>query len=289
MRKRRTVAWLLAVAVGMMLVPAMNASAASKHETKQNAAIGKATKASAKALRRIAALTTVVTQHTAALSDLDTRVKAIEGGVPQVLKGLNDLKDGLTAAGAGLTSLKTLATSTEYGIGQVTIGGTPAAGSFVETPNIPDDVQQAQTTVSFNAGASGGTIGLLVGVRSNESDGTGASNPAAHCRVTVVDSNGHTTTSLPTPAGAGIGTAPFYPINNKSTVTSTDPANAGFPFGPKTSGADADSLVNLTDTTSGTPNAAAPDGTAATAVPGKSYSVSLSCVDLSPSSTDPSA
>jgi hypothetical protein len=218
---------------------------------------------------------------------LDTRVSAIEALGPQIFDALTKLKDGLTAAGAGLNSLKTLTTSTEYGVGQVYFGATPQGGSFVVTPNVPDDVQQAQTTQSFNAGASTGVIHVLVAVRSNESDGDG-SVPAAHCRVTVVDDLGHTTTSKPTLPAAGIGTAPFYPILTKSAVTSTIPANAGFPFGQKASGADADHVVDLTDT-GGSGNAVAPDGTPATASPAKSYSVSVSCVDLSPSTSDPSA
>jgi hypothetical protein len=309
MRKRRTVAWLVACAVGLTLVPATQAMAASKHERKQDARIVKVNKRLTAAIKRaaktattVATLTGTVGNQAKALVDLTTltadingRLKTIEAGVPAVLDALTKLGDaatqlkaGLEAAGAGLTSLKTLATSQEYGVGQVLLGATPAGGSFVVTPDIPDAVQQAQTTQVFNAGAGSGQIHVLVAVRSNESDGDGT-NPAAHCRVTVVDDLGHTTTSKPTPAGAGIGTAPFYPILTKSAMTSTDPANAGFMFGLKSTGADADHAVDLTDTTGGTGNAVAPDGTPATASVTKSYTVSLSCVDLSPSTTDPSA
>src|SRR3954467_14001986 len=98
MRKRRNVAWLVAAVVALALVPAMDASAASKHEKKQNAAIGKASKAAARALTRIAALTTAVGDNTKSLADLqtsttgiDNRLKVIEAGVPQVLDGLSKL------------------------------------------------------------------------------------------------------------------------------------------------------------------------------------------------------
>jgi len=309
MRKRRTVAWLVACAVGLALVPATEAMAASAHEKKQDARIAKVNKRVSNAIKKatqtankVAGLTTALEDQTQALVNLTTltgdingRLKAIEAGVPAVFDALTKLGDaatqlkaGLVQAGAGLNSLKTLATSQEYGVGQVLLGATPAGGSFVETPDIPDAVQQGQVTQVFNAGAGSGVIHVLVAVRSNESDGDGT-KAAANCRVTVLDAAGNSTTSKPTPAGAGIGTAPFYPILTKSAMTSTDPANAGFPFGLKSTGADADHPVDLTDTTAGTGNAVAPTGTPATAAAGQSYTVSLSCVDLSPDATDPSA
>src|SRR3954467_406061 len=109
MRKRRNVAWLVAAVVALALVPAMDASAISKHEKKQNAAIGKASKAAARALTRIAALTTVVGDQTKSLADLQTltngidgRLKTIEAGVPQVLDGLTKLQAAALALKTGL-------------------------------------------------------------------------------------------------------------------------------------------------------------------------------------------
>jgi X-X-X-Leu-X-X-Gly heptad repeat protein len=130
MNRRRNVAWLVAIAVGLMLVPATGAMATSKHEKKQNAAIGKASKAAARALNRIAALTTAVGTQTKSLADLqtqgtglDNRLKVIEAGVPQVLDGLSklataaqQLKDGLTTVGAGLTTLGSAYQAVEYGV-----------------------------------------------------------------------------------------------------------------------------------------------------------------------------
>jgi uncharacterized protein YoxC len=294
MRKRRTVAWLVAVVVGLTLVPATEAMAASAHEKAQNARIAKVNKRVSNAIKKatktantVATLTGTVGNQAQALVDLttltgdiNTRLKAIEAGVPAVFDALTklgtaaqQLKDGLTAAGAGLTSLKTLVTSTEYGIGQVFIAGNPAGGAFVVTPDIPDAVQQAQTSQTFIAGAAG-ALTVKVGVRSAETDGTGASNPAADCRVTVTAGNTGTTST----PNAGIGGAPFYPIDNKSPQTSS--TEQGFPFGPIST----DQLTDLT----AAGNSASPAG-AATATAGLPYQVTLSCVDLSPSATDPSA
>jgi hypothetical protein len=288
MERRRKVAWLVVVAaLCLALVPAIDAAARttrqSATERKQNKAISALVVKTTTLTSDVAGLVNKSNTQGTAITGIDTRLKAIEAAAPVIIDGLSKLKDGLTAAGDGLNKLKTLATSTEYGIGQVFIAGVPAGGSFVVTPDIPDTVNQAQVSQVFVAG-SAGVISVQVGVRSAESDGAGGV-PAAHCRVTVV-LGANITTSKP---NAAVGGAPFYPINAKSTQTSTTPANAGFPFGPKVSGADADNLTDLTDT-SGGGNATAPTGTPATvAGAGQTYSVTLACVDLSPDATDPSA
>jgi hypothetical protein len=215
------------------------------------------------------------------VNGIDGRVKNIEAGVPQVIDSLTKLgaaaqalKDGLTQVGAGLTSLKTLATSTEYGFGQLVVlspGPNAEAGSFIETPDIPDSVQQAQSTQQFVAQHTG-NLAVAYGVRSAESDGTGASNPAAFCKVTVTNK---TDTTQTTAANPSLGGLPFQPVNNKSTLTSTDPANAGFPFGLKQSGPDADQTTTFVSTVPVTA--------------GDTYTVGLACVDTSASATDPSA
>lgn len=202
-------------------------------------------------------------------------IDAILAGVPAITTGLTQLKDGLTAAGAGLTSLKTLVTSTEYGIAQVYIGGTAAGGAFLATPDIPDSVQPATVMGSFIATGTG-AITVKVGVRSAESDGTGASDPAASCRVTVVQ-GGTFLTSIPNVAkfNAGAQSPPFWDIPTKSPQTST--TDTSFPFHPIAT----DNLVDLV-----TPS------NSAGSVPNSSggpYSVTLTCLDLTASSTDPSA
>jgi hypothetical protein len=182
MRKRRTVAWLLALAVGMMLVPAMNASAASKHEKKQNAAIGKATKAAAKALRRVAAVTTTVGDHTKTLADLQTLVNGIDGRLKFIEGAAPAIVDGLTKLQAGLEKLGAAYQAVEYGrAGIFASNATVAAGSAVTSADIPDDGNAVTTgedaiIVSQAAGAVG--IDLRAAIRSNESDGDSASKTA---------------------------------------------------------------------------------------------------------------
>ncbi len=287
---------LAAVAVLTLAVGVPTVSAATKTDKAQTKTIKKHStqiKRGANAVKKIKRAARTTKDAIAALKLVadraDKNAATILAVAPSILDGLNQLKaglvaagaglsalkDGLEAAGAGLNSLKTLATSTEYGIGQVFIAGAPAGGAFVVTPDIPDAVQQAQTSQTFVAGAAG-VVTVLVAVRSAESDGDGTI-AAAHCRVTVV-TGGNSTTSIP---NAALGGAPFYAIADKSPQTSTDPAEAGFPFGPIPS----DVLVNLT----AADNSANPTGTPATAVAGVPYTVSLSCVDTSPSTSDPSA
>jgi hypothetical protein len=275
-----------------MLVPAIDAAAASRsaaREQVQNHRITRVVRQARDTTLKVASvagklgnLDKIVAGNGQKLIELDAlaknvdgRLKGIEASVPAVLDALTKLKDGLTAAAAGLNSLKTLATSQEYGFGQLltSTGGPPTAeaGSFIETPDIPDTVQQAMTAQQFVAQHNGVLI-VLYGVRSNESDGTGASNPAANCKVTVTNKAGTTQTTAANPSFGGL---PFQPVPNKSAMTSTDPANAGFPFGLKQNGADADQTVTFASTV---PVAA-----------GDTYTVGLSCVDTSPSSTDPSA
>jgi hypothetical protein len=251
---------------------------------KQNKAIGGILSAASKAGAAINGLTTGLAKAQADATSANGGVAAILSQVPTITNALLALQTGLVQAGAGLTSLQQLATSTEYGIGQVFIGAAPDAGAFLVTPDIPDAVQQAQTSETFVAQAAG-AITVQVGVRSAESDGTGATLPAADCRVTVIGPGG-TTVTVSKPNGA-LGGAPFYPINTKSPQTSTVPADAGFPFGPIGS----DVLTNLTDT-GASGNATTPLGAgtgAAIAGAGQTYTVTLDCVDLSPSTTDPTA
>ena len=286
MHMARTKLAFIAAAVAVLALAA--AGPVGAYTTKEKAAERKQNTRIKTALKGVNAQTLVNNTQTQSLVDIrtlaegiDARLKVIEGAAPQIVDGLNQLKDaatqlktGLETAGAGLNSLKTLSTSTEYGFGQMLVfspAPNPQAGSFVVTPDIPDAVQQAQTTQQFVAQHSG-NLGALFGVRSAESDGTGSSNPAAHCKVTVTNEAGATET---TAANPGLGGLPFQPVDVKSAQTSTDPANAGFPFGLKTSGSDADSTVTFV---SSIPVTA-----------GDTYTAGLSCVDTSASSSDPSA
>ena len=271
MRIPRKVALFAATVLVLALLPATSASAYSagekRAERKQNAR----TKKLAKDLTAVRKLIDTVNEGVPGLRStiegVDTRLKVIEAAAPQIISGLQ--------------SLRTLGTSTEYGIGQVFIGGNPEPGAFVVTPDIPDAVQQAQVTNQFIAGQSG-AITVRVGVRSAENDGTGSDNPAAHCRVTVQQlGSAATRTSTPNTA---LGGAPFHPIDTKSKQTSTETANQGFPFGPKTSGDDADVLTDLTTGSNSTAPAGSPSATA-----GTPFSVTLACVDVSASADNPAS
>jgi X-X-X-Leu-X-X-Gly heptad repeat protein len=243
--------------------------------------------------RTIAQLRTLSQSNKGGLDFLLAAAPQLVSGLTQLRDGSIQLRDGLVRAGAGLTALQSaletqigpglkrvgdFVGADEYGIGQVTIAGAPAAGSFLVTPNVSDKVQQAQTSQTFVAGAAG-ALGMLVGVRSNESDGTEGGAPAAHCRVTLVAGNN----TLTTGPNAGLSNAPVFAIPLKSTITSTTPGNEGFPFGPKTVGDDADKLVDAGA------SAVAPTGTAPTVSPGQPYTATLNCVDLSPNADDPTA
>ena len=206
---------LAAVAALCMVIAVPTASAAkrSKTDKAQNKALksyGKAIKKQRAAQRRHAAslkkqnaavntLTNSAKSLNGALNDLktiadraDKTAAGITAGVPAIVKGLTDLRTGLFAAGAGLTSLRTLATSTEYGFapGDVIEPGptpNPQGTRSSQTPDIPDSVQQATGRRSSSSRQNTGTLLVAYGVRSAESDGTGAGDPAAACTITVTN------------------------------------------------------------------------------------------------------
>jgi hypothetical protein len=275
MRIPRKVALFGATVLMLALIPASSAFAYNASEKasekRQNARTSKLAKDLTAAKKSMVDLGTKI-------DGVDGRLKAIEGAAPQIVKGLGDLRDASLALKAGLEGLKSLATSTEYGVGQVFIGGNPEGGAFIVTPDIPDAVQQAQSTAQFIAQQSG-AITVRVGIRSAESDGTGGDNPAAACRVTIVQEGAapNARTSLPNP---DLGGAPFWQIQNKSPQTSTDPAQAGFPFGLIAT----DQTTDLTSGANSTAPAGSPSATA-----GTPFTVTLSCVDTSPSAADPTA
>lgn len=278
------VAVVASLAVGLMAAPAL-AQTSKKQERRQNSQLKKNTKNIKKGTngikkgvravngvkRNVKTLQTAGAALQVLANSLDADRKTLNGTlIPGFVSALTQLRDGLTAAGAGLTSLQKLATSTEYGFGQVVVGATPQGGSFVVTPDIPDAVQQAQTEQQFIA-QTAGNITVLYGVRSFETDGDGTT-PAAVCKVTVTNEAGVTQT---TAANTALGGLPFQPVPTKSAPTSTVAANAGFPFGLKTAAPDADETVPFNSTVA--------------VAPADTYTVGMSCVDTSPSSTDPSA
>ncbi|HEX2086522.1 MAG TPA: hypothetical protein VHF89_12640 [Solirubrobacteraceae bacterium] len=230
-------------------------------------------------------------------TNIDNKINGIVGAVTPILQ---ELGNGLMAAGNGLRALEAgvreLAAATtagfgevetaltdigdflgatEYGFAQILVGANAQGGSFVVTPDLPDTVQQAMTAQHFVAQHSGDIV-VLYGVRSGENDGTGADNPAAHCRVTVVNEDASEVGS--TAANPGLGNLPFQPVNDRSALTSENPNNSGFPFGLKTNdnGNDEEDKTTTLATT-------------VTVAAGDVYEVSLSCVDISADADDPEA
>jgi hypothetical protein len=273
MRIPRKVVLIGATAGMLALIPVSSASAYSagerRAEQRQNARSKKLAKDLTTVRKAVDTVNTSLGSLSTKVDGVDGRLKVIEGAAPAIIKGLSDLK-------AGLEGLQKLGTSTEYGVGQVFIGGNPEPGAFVATPDIPDAVQQATVTSQFIAGQNG-AITMRVGVRSAESDGTSGSDPAASCRVTIVQEGAapNARTSLPNP---DLGGAPFWSIHNKSPQTST--TETSFPFGLIST----DQTADLTTGANSTAPAGSPAATA-----GTPYTVTLSCVDTTASKDDPTA
>jgi len=198
---------------------------------------------------------------------------AVQNQIAPNLQALGDAVQNQIAP--GLEKVGKFIGATEYGFGQVillTPDPEPELGAFVVTPDIPDTVQQAQTSQAFEA-SQAGQVAVLYGVRSGEKDGTGPSDPAAHCKVTVTNnSTGETATTAP---NADLGGLPFQPVPEKSALTSTEAANQTFPFGLKQAGDDADKTTTF--------------ASGITVSDGDPYTVGLSCVDLSADADDPEA
>jgi len=303
MRKRRTVAWLLAVTVGLMLVPAMDAMASKKSEKKQNAAIAKVAKATAKVTKKVATLSTGVTNQGAAIVTLtttiggvDNRLKTIEAGIPQVLQGLTDLKAGLelvgsklAEAGAGLKKLGDAYQAIEYGRAGIFAGDadlTIAAGGTVTSADIPDDGNAITTgedaVVVAGAGATTESLNLRAAIRSNESDGDDVAETAGQAGGYIFVVNNDTGVRVPctgAPSPPGIfGTTPGDSIVTPSgTVTNLPLKN--IPGG-----------VLRTDTSmpDATSTSLLPAACSFTATPGATYEVhySVNFVDI-PTTTTP--
>lgn len=205
------------------------------------------------------------------ISSLQQLGTAVRDQIAPGLKALSDAVQGQIAP--GLKRLGDFVAAPEYGFAQVVVASptpNPQLGSFVVTPDIPDTVQQAQSTQQFIAQHTGALV-VLYGVRSGETDGAG-DVPAAHCKVTVTNEGQATQT---TPANAALGGLPFQPVDERSALTSTEEANKGFPFGLKQSGADADKTETF--------------ASSVTVSAGDTYTVGLSCVDTSPDANDPKA
>src|SRR3954452_24901495 len=233
MRKRRTIAWLVACSVGLMLVPATEAMAISKAEKKQNARItkinkrlSKAIKAATKTTKSVATLSTTVGNQTQALATLTTLANATDAKVTALdtkATGIdNRLKFIETAAPTivdNLTKLGTAYQSVEFGRAGIFDGDadlTIAAGGAVTSADIPDDGNTITTgedaIVVAGAGATNESLTLKAAIRSNESDGDDAAKTAGQAGgyifVVDIDTGGGRKACIGAPNPPGIfGTA----------------------------------------------------------------------------------
>jgi hypothetical protein len=165
---------------------------------------------------------------------LDTRVSAIEALGPQIFDALTKLKDGLTAAGAGLQKLGDAYSAVEYGRAGIFPSGAAnpvlAAGGSVTSADIPDDGNPVTTGENgiVVATASGlMAIDLRAAIRSNEADGASTSDTAGqaggYLYVTNLDTGVRVACGgTPNPPGI-IGTVPGDPIVTPSGTDNTKP------------------------------------------------------------------
>lgn len=271
-RRQLLTAAVTASSVALIAVPTAGAAAKiSKPEKAQNTAIKKAQKtatSAGKAAKKAGTSATKAGKDAAsgisAAKTADAKAVAAQGGVnavlaqvPAVIDGLTKLAAGLTQAGDGLTKLGAAFAAQEYGVVKVQIGGVDAPGAILTSSDIPDDSNQAIVTgtvvaqVPVAAGAQ--DVTLLAGVRSGESDGTGANAPVASAglvsmTVAGVPASGVTTTAggnpglaavpLTSAPNAAAGGAPVYPIPFKAPRVDSTPNPFSFPT---------DKAIDLTD------------------------------------------
>jgi hypothetical protein len=290
-----------------LLVPATDASAvsrASAREQAQNHRISQVIDATRQIAVKIGALTgsqrtlgETVATHTNTLRDLqsltgklDSRISAIEALGPQILDALTKLKDGLTAAGAGLQKLGDAYQAVEYGRAALSAGDadlTIAAGGAGTSADIPDDgnaiTVNDDAIVVAGAGATTESLNLRALIRSAESDGDSSGKTAGQAGGFIQVSNADTgarlaCTGAPNPPGI-FGTTAGDPIVTPSgTVTNLPIKN--IPGGH--------SRTDTTEPTGANGTSLLPAPCSFTATPGTTYRVhwSVNFLDI-PTSTTP--
>jgi hypothetical protein len=289
MKRQRKVAWLIALAVALTLIPTVDATAAkrsSAREQAQNHRISRLIRTTTAIGLRVATLTRTAGDQTKALADvttlangIDGRLKAIEAAAPQII-------DGLTKLTAGLTKLGDAYGAVEYGRAGIFLSGSSVvAGGTVTSADIPDDGNAITTgeDAVITAGAATTTVDLRAAIRSAESDGDDASKTAGQAggfvQVSAL-SDGSSVPCAGSPAGAGgiFGTQPGDPIVTPTGTVTTLPLK-NIPGG-----------VSRTDTTKPDTSSTSllPASCSITTVSGQSYSVhySVNFLDI-PTSTTP--
>jgi hypothetical protein len=246
---------ITASSIALAASPAAGAktNTVSKFERGQNTAIKKAGKdaknagKSAKSAAKSAAKGIADAKAAAGRADAaQGAVNGIVAQVPSVLEGLAKLAAGLQQAADGLTKLGTSAAAQEYGVVKVQIGTTDVEGAILTSGDIPDDSNAAVVSgtmlVKVPALTPVSPVRLLAGVRSGESDGTGAADPVASAGVVSMSvanpfslplggGNGAPAAALPitsAPNAAAKG-APVYAIPDKAPRVDATPNPFSFP------------------------------------------------------------
>jgi hypothetical protein len=307
MKRGRTCAALVAVALGLLLVPAMNASAAvqgSAREQAQNHRISRVIEATRQITLKLGNLTGTVGNVGVALasqgqqlqslqtltSNIDGRLKGIEAAAPQILDALTKLKAGLEAAGAGLQKLGDAYQAVEYGRAALSAGDTDltiAAGGASTSADIPDDGNTVgvvdDAVIVAGAGATNETLDLRALIRSAESDGDVSSKTAGQAGGFIQVFNANTgarvaCTGAPEPPGI-LGTTAGDTIVTPSGPTTTLKLK-NIPGGHL--------RTDTTEPTGSNGTSLLPVGCTFTATPGTTYRAhwSVQFVDI-PTSTTP--
>ena len=279
LRRRLVTAAITAASVALVATPAADAAKKkplSKTDKTQNAAIKKQGTAikkvtktassagkSAKSAGKNAAQGIADAKAAAGKADAaQGTANAILGGVPQILDGLTKLAAGLQQAADGLNKLAANAAAQEYGVVKVQLGTTDAPGAILTSSDIPDDSNAAVVTgtmvVPVPANTPAVPIRLLAGVRSGESDGTGADNPVASAGIVSMSvanpaglpltggNAGLPTVPITSAQNAAAGGAPVYPIPNKAPRVDATPNPFSFPTDLAIDLTDAGTLQNIT-------------------------------------------
>ena len=300
---RLAVALLAAALVMGVAVPAAGAATAKPLTlTSINKKLSKTTVTAKSARVRANAARRAATRLGNSLANLTTRMKNAEGtlaGAPALAAGLvqladvvqNQLAPGLQQLAAAAQQLGDNYLADEFGFVQLAVPDDQIApdadsapdaipGCFYETANIPDSVQEAVVSGQCLTTSAVGPLRVLVGIRSNEVDGTGASDPVGSARVISLSVRGATggiTHAGGTPQ-PGAGQPPVVNIPVRSPQTST--TETSFPFQLISTDQTVDLLTNgyTGGGSAGTPpNLAAND----------TISFSIGFFDLTPASPDP--
>ncbi len=236
-------------------------------------------------------VTPVLTRLGGGLTELATGVQTLAAATT---KGFEDVKAGFGEVEAALTDIGDFLGASKYGIVQIAVPDNlasdpddansapdPVPGCFYVTENMSDEVQPA--TLAGNCALTGVDPGaqllFLAGIRSNENDGTGGTDPAGTAGIIAYEQRNATGSLVGGGATPVVSaqTGPTVPIPNESPVTNT--AETSFPFGPVST----DQLVNIADaaTFQGTPDPPVAAGT------GNFIDFTMRFLDLSASADDP--